>query len=207
MAGPASTLLPRPLKSRVVPWIVLAVSLAVTIVVSLSARLEMKRQDAARYERLRERVLSAIEGRFYAAEQAIHGGRALVQSTGDLSGAQWARYVDSVWPFFERGVIALGYVQRVPPDQIAAVEERIRSSGRPEFTAERTGSKSDAMLITQVEPREQNAAALGKDLGVVAEQRRAAEQAMRSGATTITRKVSILEGSQRVPGCLLFLPV
>src|SRR5688500_3263090 len=52
-----------------------------------------------------------------------------------------------------------------------------------------------------------NAAALGRDLGAVAGPRAASEQAMRSGAPTITRQVPITDAGQSVPGCLLLLPV
>src|SRR5689334_3545664 len=101
MADPDSDPHPlsRPLKSRAAPWTVLAISLVVTIIVAFSTRSELKRQDRARYERLKERVLAAIDGRFHAAEQAMYGARALVGPSGELSDTQWARYVDSIWPF------------------------------------------------------------------------------------------------------------
>jgi PAS domain S-box-containing protein len=208
MAGSVPTSLPRALESRAVPWIVLAISLAVTLIVWFSARLELKRQDAARFERLKERVVAAIEGRFSSAQQAIHGARALVQAgDGELPSAQWTRFVESVWPFFQRGVIGLGYAQRVLAEQIDSVESRIRSNGRLNFTAERTGGGSNLLLVTHLEPLTQNASALGTDLGQVSEARIAAEQAMRTGAATITRPIPLLENGRRIPGCLLFLPV
>ncbi|MGH7947115.1 MAG: hypothetical protein ACREF9_19235, partial [Opitutaceae bacterium] len=86
------------------------VGLVLSGAIASSARLELRRQDAARFERLKERVFAAIDGRFRAVDQAIHGGRALVESTGELSNEQWARFVDSEWPFFEQGVVGLGYV-------------------------------------------------------------------------------------------------
>src|SRR5687768_7042135 len=139
MAGPATKTIPKPLKSPAVPWIVLLGGLALSVIVAISVWTELKRQDSARFERLKERVFVAMDGRFRAAAQAVYGGRALVESTGDLSRAQWTRFVDSVWPFFERGVIGIGYVQRVPREQLDALETRVRVSGRAEFNAERAG--------------------------------------------------------------------
>ncbi|MGH7945185.1 MAG: PAS domain S-box protein, partial [Opitutaceae bacterium] len=142
-----------------------------------------------------------------AVDQAIHGGRALVESTGELSNEQWARFVDSEWPFFEQGVVGLGYVQRVPREELDALEKRVRASGRPDFNAERMGTNSDALVVTQIEPRVQNAAVLGSDFGAVPARRAAADQAMRFGASTITAQIQIIDRGQRVPGCLLLLPV
>ena len=207
MAGLAPTILFRPLKSPATPWIVLFAGLALSVGVGVTTHLELERQDTARFERLKERVLATMEARFRAVDQAIHGGRALVESTGELSRAQWARFVDGVWPFFERGVIGIGYVQRVPRDQLDLLEARVRASGRPDFVAERIGTAPDVLLVSHIEPIADNAAALGKDLGSVAERRFAAEQAMRSGAATITQQIPIIDRGQSVPGCLLLLPV
>src|SRR5688572_14204879 len=203
MAGFAPTTLPRPFRNRALPWIVLLFGLVLSAAIWFSTRLELSRQDTARFERLKERVLAAIDARFRAADQALHGGRALVESTGELSKEQWARFVDSEWPFFEQGVLGIGYVQRVPRDQLDALEKRLQESGRPEFKAERGGRHPDVLLVSHIEPLAQNAAALGMDFGAVPERRAAAEQAMRSGATTITPQIPIVEGGRRVPGCLL----
>src|SRR5688500_16077248 len=188
MAGLEPTPLSRSLESRVVPWIVLAISLAVTLIVWLTARLEVKRQDNVHYERLKERVLGAMERQFQSTDQALQGGRALVQnSDGELSSMQWSRYVDAVWPFLKRGAIGLGFVERVSSDQIESVEARLKAGGRLNFTAERSAGRSQVFLVTHLEPSAQNAAAVGTDLGANADVRAAAEQAMRTGAPTLTR--------------------
>src|SRR5688572_4415399 len=177
MAALAPTTLSRSFRSPALPWIVLLFGLALSVALGISTWLELKRQDIARFERLKERVLAAMDGRFRAADQAIHGGRALVESTGELSSAQWNRFIDGVWRFFERGVIGIGYVQRVPRDQLDALEKRVQAAGRPTFTAERAGTHPDVLLVTHIEPLAQNLGALGKDFGLVPERRAAAEQA------------------------------
>jgi PAS domain S-box-containing protein len=206
MAGTAPTTSPRALSSRAAPWIVLLTGLALSVAVALSARYQYRQQDAARFERLRDRVLAAIDGRFRSAEEAIHGGRALVESTQELSREQWSRFVNAVWPFFAKGVIGLGYIQRVPRDQLDFLEQRVQA-GWPDFRAQRTGSSPDVLLVTHLEPLEDNVDALGEDFGAVTYRRAAADQAMRSGAATLTRQVMIFERGKRVPGCLMLLPV
>ncbi|MBI4621860.1 MAG: CHASE domain-containing protein [Verrucomicrobia bacterium] len=197
----------RPLRSRALPWLVLAGGLVLSAAIWLSVRMELRRQDAARFERLQERVLAAIDARFHAAEQALHGGRTLVAASGEVSHARWTRYVDATMRFFDPGVVGLGFVQRVPRAELDAVEAGIRAAGRPEFTAQRAGDRPKVFLVTQIEPQSRNAQALGKDVGSGTTRRAAAEQAMRTGAAIITPKINLVEGTGRVPGCLLFLPV
>ncbi len=194
-------------RSQTLPWLVLTVGVLLSVAIWQSVSRELARQETARFDRLKERVLDGIEARFQAAEQALYGGRTLVESTGELSSSQWARYVDSVWPFFDQGVIGLGYVQRFARTELDAVEARLRAQGRPGFTAERTGDNPEVYLVTHLEPLARNAPALGKDIAAGNTRRAAAEQAMRTGAAIITRRINIIEGDRDVPGCLLFLPV
>jgi PAS domain S-box-containing protein len=207
MAG--QTLNPATPKSRALPWLVLAAGLLLSALIWLSVRAELKRQDLVRFARLQERLLTTLEGRLHSAEQALYGGRALVESTGKLSHAQWARYVESVLPFSERDVVGLGYVQRVPRTQLDAVEAQIRAEAAPdyEFTAERDGDNPEVFLVTHIAPLERNRAALGRDIGSGTKRRAAAELAMRTGEATISEKIAVIEGPARVPGCLFFLPV
>src|SRR3954465_5370561 len=183
MAGPASSP-SRSLRSQALPWLVLIAGLALSVAIWFSVRREQGRQDMARFERLQERVLSAIDARFQSAEQALHGGRALVESAGELSPAQWKHFVDSVSAFFDRGVVGLGYVQRVRRAELDATEARIRAVRRG-FIRERPGDNPDVFLVTHIEPMSRNAPALGKDVGSGTKRRGAAEQAMRTGAPVL----------------------
>ena len=207
MPGPDRPTPIRSRKSLALPWLVLVAGLSLSSAIWLSVRREVQRQDHARFERLKERVSDAIDARFLSAEQALFSGRALVESTPELSQRQWIRFVDSVWPFFDRGVVGLGYVQRLPRTELDALEARIRAQGRPEFNAERVGNKPEVYLVTHIEPAARNALALGKDVGAGTTRRTAADLAMRTGAAIITHRIALIEGKATVPGCLLFLPV
>ncbi len=207
MAGLAPTSTRRFLRSRALPWLVLAGGFALASAVWVSVRTERRLQEATRFGRLRERILDGIQARFATAEQALYGGRTLVEATGELSELQWAHYVDSMERFFDRGVVGLGYVKRLPRAELDAVEQQIRAAGRPDFTAERAGDHPEVYLVTHLEPRARNAGALGKDVGSGTTRRTAAEQAMRTGDPIITRRIGLVEGDETVPGSLLFLPV
>ncbi len=207
MSGPVSSTPFRTQKSRVLPWLVLVTGLLVTLVVWRSMLAERDQQQMARFARVRDRVVDALLARFAAAEQALYGGRTLVESTEEVTTERWAHYVNSVLPFFDQGVVGLGYVERLPRTDLERVEARIRAAGRPEFTAERQGSKPWVYLVTQIEPLARNAGALGKDVGSGDTRRTAAEASATRGVPVISGRIGLVEGTQTSPGCLLFLPV
>ncbi len=194
-------------RSRFLPWLVLALGLGVTALVFRQFRAQVHGENAARFQRLQERVFEAIDSRFGAAGHALFGARALIGADGTVTTAQWARYVDSVRTFFDQGVVGIGYAQRVPRAELDGVEARMRADGRPDFKAERAGTNPAVLLVTQLEPYERNRGALGSDIGSGNTRRAAAEAAMRSGAAVMSRKINIVEGAATAPGCLLLLPV
>ncbi|MBL9190167.1 MAG: PAS domain S-box protein [Opitutaceae bacterium] len=206
MAGNPSTPNPTTQRSRVLPVLVLLAGLALTVASWISVRQVLHRQDTVRFERLKERVLDAVDQRFRSPHQALHGARALVQATGTISPGRWASYVTSVTPFLERHVVGIGYAQRVRRDELDAFEVRIRES-RPAFQAQRSGADAEVFVVTHIEPMSRNAAALGKDIGSGTTRRAAAIEAMRTGAPVISRSINLIDGAGTAPGCLLFLPV
>jgi PAS domain S-box-containing protein len=207
MSDPTTPLSRRFLRSRALPWLVLGAGLVLSYSLWLSVRAERRHQEDARFERLRERVLDGIQARFSAAEQALYGAQSLVEAPGELSEAGWAHYVQTMEPFFDRGVVGLGLARRVPRAELDAFEARVRAGGQPEFTAERAGDNPEVFLVTHLAPMARNASALGKDIGSGTTRRAAAEQAMRTGLPVITRRIGLVEGNETVPGSLLLLPV
>ena len=207
MSGSARPLPTRAPKSRGLPWLVLVVGLAISVAGWQAVRVELRRRDAERFERLKERVVLAVNAEFQPAVQALYGGRTLVQAGSDLPPAQWRAFVESAGRFFDRGVVGLGYAERAERTQLDAIEARVRAAGQPEFRAERKGEDPLVYLVTNIEPLARNALALGKDIAAGHTRRAAAEEAMRTGEPIITRKIGLIEGGQIVPGCLLFLPV
>ncbi len=194
-------------KSQVFPWLVLVLGIAFSLTFGRSMQVERQRQETARFHRVRERVLNALEGRFSAVEQALQGGRTLVATGGGLSRSAWSGYVESMLPYVDRGVIGLGYAQRMPRAELDAAEAQLRARDGANVTVERDGTAPDVFLVTHIAPLARNAGALGMDLGSGTTRRFAAEQAMLSGGAAITGRITLIDGNKKVPGCLLILPV
>ena len=209
MAGRDPNAPPRPRRSRFLPWLVLMAGLVLTLAGWQAVRAELQRQDAARFERLKERVLAAVNARFLAAEEALQAARVLVATDGDPAPTLWAAFTESEGKFFDRGVVGLGYAVRVERTQLDALEARVRAAGRPDFRVERTGQGPVAYVVTQIEPVAQNHNALGADFAASATGRRrvAAEEAMRTGRPVITERLGVYTGDTTAVGGLLFVPV
>jgi PAS domain S-box-containing protein len=171
-----------------------------------NVRVAVAQQDVARFSRLKERVIAEIEDRFRTVEEAIVAGRSLLEAVPEPSHRRWANFVAEISPFLDSGVLGLGLVVRIPKSEIEELEARMRADGMRDFTVERAGDHSDAYIVTHLDPMSRNRAALGIDVGSGQTRREAAEQAMRAGKATLSRRIRLIDGDQTVPGCLLFLP-
>ncbi len=189
-----------------VPCGVLLIGVGLTLASWRQAERLLAEQEAARFARLADRVREAVEQPFQAAGEALVAGRELAQAEPELSRERWARFVEAMSPFFDDGVVGLGIARRVPRSDLEGWEARLRREGRADLEVEREGSGEHAYLVMAMEPLARNAEALGKDIASGTTRREAADGAMRTGEAVLTRRIRLIDGDQRVPGCLLFLP-
>jgi PAS domain S-box-containing protein len=192
-------------KSKFLPWLVLGLSLVGTVIAAATVRESVRRREAARFERLQERIVGAIENRLKALEQALHSARVLVETVGEPTREQWERHVAAVLPFFDPGVVGLGYLRRIERGQLDAAEAELRRE-LGAFEAERSGEHADMFLVTRIAPMPRNAAALGKDVGSGTRRRESALLAARTGQATLTPVIRLIDGNAEVPGSLFLLP-
>ena len=209
MSAPQPTPPVKPHKSRArnLPWLVLGVTLALTLMGWWQVRQQVERAEHARFDRLSERVVTNLRSRIDSAAQTVSGARALIEASDNVSRQEWATYAASTRGYTESGVVGLGYVERVPRRDLAAFEARAREEWGNRFTVEREGSNEWLYVVTRIEPLETNAGALGLDIGSGATRRTAAEQSMRANKMVLTRRISVISVGGRIPGFLLLAPV
>ncbi len=193
--------------SRWLPLLILAAGLGVTLAIAVAARRAAWRMEDAGFQRLSERVAATVEARFETAAQAVHSARAMLQASREIDRREWATYCEAMQPYFDVGLIGLGFVERIRRDGIAELEARVRAGGVPNFGVERRGDAEELYVVTQIEPLSRNAAALGLDLGSGVTRRRAAEEAMRTGRLALSHRIQVVDGEREIPGFLLLLPV
>ena len=189
------------------PAVTLGVSLTLTVLAWQGVDRQVRQAEAARFERLGERVAHTVADRVDSAHRAVQSGRALMNARGDVSRRDWATYVKATRPYFHDGIVGLGYVERIRRDEIEALERRERLDDAANFSVERAGENPWAFVVTRIEPAERNPGALGLDVGSGITRRAAAEEAMRTGQAVLSRRIRVIEGTREVPGFLLFMPV
>ena len=195
------------LRTRRLPWLVLMLCVGASVFGAWLIAREGRRADQFRFDRLNRSLSEAVRERFVAAIQALELGRKQAESKPEPVREQWAAFVDSVWPYVNKGVIGLGYVQRWPRAQLDALEARVRADGVPDFKVQRSGEDDPLYVVTHLEPANINAGALGLDIASGTTRRAAAEDAMRTGQPALSRRIQVILGEKKVPGFLLFLPV
>jgi len=190
------------------PWLVLAVGVTLALGTWWLLRRQLEQSDQARFERLSERVTSAIQTRFQTAAQTVRGAKASFASQSKVPQEEWHSYYRTIRPFLSPGVVGLGYIARLPRAGLPELEEQMQREGVSGYRVEPGGQGEWAYVVTHIEPLPENAAALGRDLTTDRTQRDAAEQAMRTGTMMLTGRINVAWGGERTaPEFLLLSPV
>lgn len=189
------------------PLVVIVAGAALTLLAWQAIAPQVRESEQIRFQRLSERVLADTQSRFSSAAQAVYGVRAWLNAGGGVTAAQWSDYAVAMEPFFQKGVVGVGYVERIDRGQVDALERRLRSEGHPTLTIERSGTHDQLYVVTRIQPPDRNLGALGLDVGSGVTRRAAADAAMETGLPVLTQRIRVIEGDQEVPGFLLFLPV
>ncbi|HVT72122.1 MAG TPA: response regulator [Lacunisphaera sp.] len=192
----------------VMPLLVWAAFMALTLASWWMVRREHERVEEGRFQRLASRLELAVQDSFKATEQALTGFRTALTGRETLpSAAAWSDMVGQVHPYVGAGVVGFGFIYPVARADLAVFEADRRAAGYPGFTVERTGRDDPLYVVANIAPLEANAAALGLDIGSGTTRREAAERARATGEFSLSRRINLISGGQRVPGFLFFNPV
>ncbi len=194
-------------KSQWLPYAVLAAGLVVTICCFRVERQIIGRSNDLRFERLQERVVAAVTGHFRSTEQALSVARTFAENSPELSHAGWKDFYSAQQAFLDRGILGLGYVERIEHGRLDELDDRMAADGLKSFHAERKGTDRFSYIVTHIEPAVTNLGSLGLDVGSGKTRRASAEQAMRVNRAVITRHLAIMYEGERIRGWLLYEPV
>ena len=151
--------------SRWLPLLILAAGLVVTCASAYLAHRATRKMEDTGFQRRVERVANTLAARIEGAGQAVHSAQAMLLAHGQIDRREWSVFCAAMEPYFQPGVVGLGFVERVLREQIPTLEQRIRAEGVSNFSAGRDGTEPDAFIVTLIEPLERNASVLGLDLG------------------------------------------
>jgi CHASE1-domain containing sensor protein len=165
-----------------------------------------------RFDAQAARLADQLRARLQTYEYGLRGARGAIQAAGEHTVSRdsfrtyhLSRDLDREF----RGAHGFGFVRRVPPQAVAAFVAAARRDGAPDFQVRQLAPhEGERWVIQYIEPIERNRDAVGLDIASEPLRRHAAEQAMLSGAATLTAPITLVQASglaQR--SFLLLLPI
>ncbi|MBF0095971.1 MAG: CHASE domain-containing protein [Magnetococcales bacterium] len=193
-------------------WIVLLISLVVTITYWYFSKVAQESRTHDRIEYVVEEARQAISKRMMEYEQVLRSGVALFNASRHGVDRQlWHDFVatlqiDTYWP----GIQGIGYAHMIAPADLPKHLEIIRRQGFPHYTVRPAGEREQYSSIIYLEPfRDRNLRAFGYDMFSEVVRHEAMVQARDTGNGALSGPVKLVqETSTDVQvGFLMYLPV
>jgi PAS domain S-box-containing protein len=194
------------------PWIVLAVSLAGTLLASYLLREATAARAKLAFDAAVESAHERVKERMTDYAQVLRGGAALFAVKGKVDRAAWREYVAGLhlhqnFP----GVQAIGYAEVLAPQEKDAHVARVRAEGFSGYDLRPEGERALYAPVLYVEPFvSANLRALGYDMYAEQTRRAAMERARDSGDAALSGKVTLVQDTKQArhqAGTLLYMPV
>ena len=199
------------LHNEVSAWLVLAISLAITVLSwHISARsVESHLQDAFEFEVDKARL--AIVKRMEEYEQVLRSGVGLFLASSEVTREDWRTFVENLqintyWP----GIQGIGFSLMITPQELAGHERALRAEGFADYAVRPSGPRAQYSSIIYLEPFSgRNLRAFGYDMFSEDVRRAAMSQARDSGRPAVSGKVTLVQETGRDVqfGFLMYLPL
>jgi len=191
-------------------WIILGVSLLVTLIAWKVSDNYAEQRAKERFDFQIDEAKNAIQKRFLNYEQVLRGGLGFIKSAKHVTREQWHTYIknlniDTLFP----GTLGIGYSIWLPADQLHEHISSIRKEGFPDFTVRPVGQRNFYSSIIYLEPfNERNQRAFGFDIYSEPVRREAMTRAKDSGKTALSGKVTLVQetNSGIQAGFLIYVP-
>lgn len=195
----------------VIGWFVLAISLILTFAAYWIANHQVEVRAHDRFHFRTVEISDAIQERLLMYEQALRGGVGLFDASEFVSRGEWRAYVDSL-NLKKRlpGIQGLGVSIPVLPSEKAAVIERVRAEGFPEFSIVPEGERSLYSTIIYLEPFDwRNKRAFGYDMWSNDMRQQAMMRARDTGEPATSGIITLVQETAKdvQRGFLTYLPV
>lgn len=191
-------------------WIVLAVSLLVTLIAWNISNNYAHQLAEERFEHQIEEAQDVILKRFINYEQVLRGGLGLFNASSNVERQEWNSYISTldIDKYFP-GTLGVGYSKWLKPNQLQSHIQTIREEGFPTFTVRPEGDRAEYSSIIFLEPfNERNQRAFGYDMYSEPVRRKAMSRARDTGKTAVSGKVTLVQetGSGVQAGFLIYAP-
>jgi len=171
-------------------------------------RQELKKAEQTRLQHNAEMVRVMIEEHLDDHIAVLHGMRAFIDSSEQVTRDEWRRYIHELQMGRQfHGVHAYSFVRYLPRQKIDSYLARIRENDLPDFTIETSGDQPHLAVVEYIEPFLHNRSALGKDLAQNAVKNQAMINAVEYNRATLSGLTTHSYDEKERPGFALLLPV
>lgn len=199
------------LTNETTAWIVLAVTIAMTVLAWSVADKYRKRGAEQRFSETVMMAQENIQERMDDYQEILRAGAGLFNGSEDVTREEWKSFVGSMnlavaYP----GIQGLGYATIFPASEKKALERKIRNEGFPDFSIRPAGARPEYSAIIYLEPFNwRNRRAFGYDMFSEPVRRKAMEEARDTGRIVMSGHVTLVqETSEDVQsGCLMYMPI
>ena len=187
---------------------ILIFSVGATLMSWKSVSIRADQRDQSRFDALAAESESALQFKMKSYEQSLLAGVGLFSTLSQVSSHDWRHYVDVIQIRTQfPGINGIGYIANVRDEDLVAFLEQTKADGAPDFTVKPEGDHPANFIITFIEPLDINLPAQGLNIAFEENRREAAITAMETGRSTITKRILLVQDSEKTPGFLLLLPI
>ncbi len=166
---------------------------ALTLFAWINAREQVIENSRTSFASLTSESEQGIRSRLTRAAQSLDAASALFTAGDRVTWDEWVTYakvidVERSYP----GIRDIGFIRRVPRDDVPAFLAESRRNGLPINAIQRPSATGDHYVITYLYPLERNRFLVGLDIGFDPLRRGAAEQARDTGAAIVSPPVRFL---------------
>ncbi|HKX94945.1 MAG TPA: CHASE domain-containing protein, partial [Methylibium sp.] len=193
------------------PWLVLLGCLGVAVLGWHLLASDTERQASERFGFLAAGIEARVADRMRQHEQVLRGAAGLFAASKEVDRDEWRRYVEQLdlarnYP----GIQAIGWAQRLQPQELEAHVAAVRAEGYPEYALRPAGARDEYSAIVYIEPFDaRNRRAFGFDMSTEPVRRAAMALARDGGGAALSGRVTLVQetAADVQPGVLLYLPV
>jgi len=194
------------------PAAVLIMGLIATLVASLALAGAERGRDEARFSRLADGAVAAIESRMLAQRTLLRGAAGFFDASDVVDREDFRAYVDRLrLQRFYPGVLGIGYAAYARDKAVLdRIVESARADNAPDFAFNPPGERPDYSTIVFLEPmNRRNREALGFDMMSEPTRRAAMEASRDRGHAVMSGIVRLVQEIDPVkqPGFLIYTPL
>ena len=193
------------------PFLVLAVSILITIGISYIFYQSSRNKNSIRFSNEVNRLQLSIENKINLYIALLKGGRGFIESNRAITRQTFAEYVKSLdLGKNYTGVQGIGYVKIVQAGERAALFEKMRSEGYTDFQIFPVAEKDSYYVTAYLEPSdERNQKVVGFDMSSEVGRHEALERARDSGEAATSAGLTPLQKSENDSGreFIICLPI